>query len=179
MNSENKVFKPIEEINSIGADIARLTEEAKRKRFDALIPALDAITASGEVSVIVIRGYTPGFNDGEPCKHSADAFVNIMEAIKFLDEVGEFEGIPKKMADSLVDILDASYACDPAKVEENEKICREYGHIYKAPSDSIQSIIYNIIFPVVEDENDTDYYVLYLFKDGAWSIKKGEYDCGY
>lgn len=37
------------------------------------------------LNFVLIRGYTPGFNDGEPCTHSQNTFVGANDYGKYLD----------------------------------------------------------------------------------------------
>lgn len=178
------VATSIAALTTIGEGIKRLQEEAKAARQNALQPFLEALAASGQVSMIVIRGSTPGFNDGEPCTHSADIFVNMGEIIR--DEVCDSIGL--ELPDELVDGIQweknwshekREYEIDQARLESNRELCREHGHVYDDPSPEIAGAINALIFETAEEENGTDYYVAYVLKDGKFEMTSGEYDCGY
>lgn len=173
-------------IRDIGENIAKLQEEAKTARQQAIEPFLEALAESGEVSLIVVYGYTPGFNDGEPCEHSADFHVNIQQAkdddcfdrgVGLDDE--EYEWVGELKLESSYNYTTKSYDIDSGALAHNEKLCAEHGHVYKAPSEAIMRAIGDVIFQTAEEENGTDYYVTYVLKDGKFERDSGEYDCGY
>jgi hypothetical protein len=172
-------------IRDISANIARLTEEAKTARKAAIEPFLDALAASGEVSLIVVYGYTPGFNDGEPCEHSGDFFVNIQHAADedMLDRDFELD-LPDELTGGLRkerswNSAKRDYVIDAGAAEGNAALCREHGHVYAKPSPPIMKAISDVIFDAAEEENGTNYFVTYVLKDGKFGVNSGEYDCGY
>lgn len=171
-------------INDINENIARLKEEAKAARQKAIQPFLVALAASGQVSLIVVRGHTPGFNDGEPCEHSADVFVNVKSIIA--EDVHD-SGVDVDLPDELVEGLgeertwsrEHGYVTNAGILEANEALCREHGHVYAEPSPELMTAINTLIFTTAEEENRTNYYVTYQLKDGNFEVSTGEYDCGY
>lgn len=154
-------------IRSINENIAKLQEEAKAARAAAVEPFLDALAASGEVSLIVIWGYTPGFNDGEPCEHSSDYVINVDDAMSedIFDRDMGLEELGEKLQDDDGDITAES--------------CRAAGHVFGRASDTIRKAIKDVIFDTVEEEEGTDYYVAYVLEDGKFVKREGEYTCGY
>lgn len=179
------VTESLAAISTINENIARLQEEAKAARKNAIEPFLDALAATGEVSLIVIRGSTPGFNDGEPCEHSADMFVNVKSAKdeELYDGDLGFE-LPDDLVNGLVD--EVSYERPSYKKVVNEgalaanmALCREHGHVYEEPSDEIMKSLRAVVFTIAEEENGTDYYVTYVLKDGKFEVNTGHYSCGY
>lgn len=181
------VASSLQNIRDIGENIARLQEEAKQARQAAIEPFLQALADSGEVSLIVVYGYTPGFNDGEPCTHSGDFFVNIQQAKdddcfdRGIDalEGDDFEWIEELQKESSYNYTTRSYDINSGALAHNEKLCAEHGHVYKAPSDDIIKAISDVIFETCEEENGTDYYVVYALKDGKFERHTGQYECGY
>lgn len=168
-------------LRTIGAEVAELQRKAKEARKAALEPFLDELAKSGTVSIITIRGYTPGFNDGEPCEHGADFWVNIDQ--HWRDEVD--------MTDDLEEIfeeLQDTYRYDrpsytridiPEAIEANRKLCAEHGHVYDEPSKEIMDAIEAVIFDSIEEDYGTNYYVTFTLKDGKFVREEGDYDCGY
>jgi hypothetical protein len=75
------VGSTLADILAINTEVETLLASATEKRKAAVQPFLDALAASGEVSIIVIRGYTLGFNDGEPCTHSAESYMNVKSVL--------------------------------------------------------------------------------------------------
>lgn len=157
-------------IRNIGLDIARLTQEAKEARKAAIEPFLDALAASGEVSLIVIYGYTPGFNDGEPCTHSGDYLVNILDLQESCDLDNDKFNL--ELPEELVEGLMNNRGDDAA-------LCAKHGHVHKHPSADIMDAIANVVFETAEEEHGTNYYVAYVLKDGKFLMNSGEYDCDY
>ncbi|SCW95366.1 hypothetical protein [Ancylobacter rudongensis] len=157
-------------ILAINTKIERLNEEAKTERQKALAPFLEALAKSGEVSAIIVRGYTPGFNDGEPCEHSADVFVNIEEIYgEDLQDTDAGGNLPEELFEEL------SYG----SADANRELCTKFGHVYDKPSAEIMNAIRTLIFATAEEENSTNYFLSYVLKDGKFEIASGEYDCGY
>lgn len=179
------VGSSLDAIRGINAKIAALREEAKSERQKALEPFLAALAASGEVSLIVVRGYTPGFNDGEPCEHSADFWVNVKECMS--NDAHE-DRFGFELSDEIVDGIESEdtydrearrYVTNPAILKNNIDLCAKHGHVYQEPSKQITDAIRELILATAENENSTNYYVSYVLTDGKFEINTGEYDCGY
>lgn len=160
-------------LKAIGDEVAELQRKAKEARKAALEPFLDELAKSGTVSIITVRGYTPSFNDGEPCEHCADWLVNIQDhAAEERDLTGELE--------ELFDALQGS-SWRPTEEDKaaNRVICAEHGHVYDEPSKEIMDAIQAVIFDSIEEDYPTDYYVVFTLKDGKFVRDEGDYDCGY
>ena len=172
-------------VAGIGAEIKALEEQAKLRRREALEPFLNALAASGKVSIITVRGDTPGFNDGEPCEHSVSVFVNIAEHAG--DEVGNYgfdDFVKFRSIDEdgeAVDLDSEEFYELLGEGDDAEKlaICNAAGHIYEKPSAEIMAAINTLILTTAEEDNDTDYFVTYVLKDGKFAVMTGAYDCGY
>ena len=179
------VGSTLADILAINTEVEALLASAKTKRQAAVQPFLDALAASGEVSIIAIRGYTPGFNDGEPCTHSAEFYVNVKAIIG--DEVLESLGDGLELGDWTEDIeaeegWDTGYkkrVFDQAKLDANIQLCKDHGHVYLEPSRDVMSAIDTLLFTNAEEEFGTDYYVVYILKDGKFERTDGEYSAGY
>lgn len=163
------VAESLSKIAVINERITKLAEEAKAARLAALEPFLDVLAASGEVSLIVIYGYTPGFNDGEPCTHSADFLVNVRDVFGEDWHDRRDIGLPEELIEGL----------DWGNETRNAELAKEHGHVYAKPSQEIIDAISSVVFDTVEEENGTDYYVAYVLKDGKFEKFEGHYDCGY
>lgn len=185
MTALNEVIATsLSEVRNINAHIVAMQEQAKAARKSAIEPFLDALAASGEVSLIVVYGYTPGFNDGEPCEHSADFYVNIEQAkdedlfdrdldLNIGDWTGELEDL------RTWERATGRFNDNPGAFERNVALCAKHGHVYKAPSKTIRDAIRDVVFNTMEEENDTNYFVTYVLNDGKFEVNTGEYDCGY
>jgi len=165
----------------IGKEVQELQRKAKQARKAALEPFLEALAASGEVSIITVRGYTPSFNDGEPCEHGADFWVNIDQhwgdEVDMTEEIGEiFEGLQKTYVYERPSYTRIEI---PEAIEANRKLCAEHGHVFDSPSDEIVQAISAVIYDSIEEDFGTNYYVAFVLKDGKFERTEGEYDPGY
>lgn len=169
----------INELKAINDEVVSLQVKADDKRKAAYQPFLDALAASGEVSLILIYGYTPGFNDGEPCEHSYNYVINIADALSadFFED-GSFEGVNLDGFE-WVDELESCWPKLPTTDDKNTTICAEHGHIYNRASEEIAAAIGNVIVDTHEATEGTDYWVVYVLKDGKFEMQTGHYDCGY
>lgn len=166
-------------LKQIGNEVQELQRKAKEARKAALEPFLEALAASGEVSIITVRGSTPAFNDGEPCEHSADFWVNVQQHIENdVDMTSDLEDIEVEDYQTW-DREQRQYRDIPGAIERNTAACAEHGHIYDKPSDEIMQAISAVIFDSIEEDFGTDYYVTFILKDGKFVRDEGDYDCGY
>lgn len=164
-------------LSAINAEIFALKEAARAKRKEAVEPFLEALAKTGEVSVIVIRGYTPGFNDGEPCEHSASFWVNLEQLHG--EDMLEYGDYDLAIGDEVVEQLTHNYHAIPGVDAKNVEVAASIGHVWEAPSADTMRAIEEVLFDTAEEENGTDYYVTYLLKDGKFVVTSGDYDCGY
>lgn len=168
-------------LKTIGNEVVELQRKAKEARKAALEPFLEALAKSGEVSIITVRGYTPSFNDGEPCEHSADFWVNLEQHYgDEIDMTGDVEEIWDEFQHTYNwnnQTRQRDYI--PEAIEHNRKLCAEHGHVYLPPSDEIIQAIKAVIFDSIEEDNGTNYYVSFVLKDGKFVREEGEYDPGY
>lgn len=175
------ITETLANLKTIGNEVVELQRKAKEARKAALEPFLEALAASGEVSIITVRGYTPSFNDGEPCEHSADYWVNLEQHYgDEIDMTGDLEEIWDEFQDTYNwnnQTRQRDYI--PEAIEHNRKLCAERGHIYDKPSKEIMDAIEAVIFDSIEEDNGTNYYVSFVLKDGKFVREEGEYDPGY
>ena len=172
-------------LKAIGDEVKALQAKAKKARTEAMEPFLQALADSGKVSLIVIRGYTPGFNDGEPCEHSSDFYVNI-EEIANEEILGYgFEGLPfdtewlEDIPSTKKYVAGRGYEPIVEGLMEAEKICAEHGHIWYTPDEEIISAISSVIYETIEEDFGTDYWVIFTLENGKMVRYEGHYDCGH
>ena len=175
------IEKTMNDLRNIAAEVQELQRTAKEARKAALQPFLDELAKSGTVSIITVRGYTPGFNDGEPCEHSADFWVNVEQHWgDEVDETGDLNEIFEGLQDTYTwNSLNRTRTDLPEAIEANRKLCVEHGHVYDAPSKEIVDAIKAVLFDSIEEDYGTDYYVTFTLKDGKFVRDEGDYDCGY
>lgn len=175
------IEKTLNDLRTIGAEVQELQRKAKEARKAALEPFLDQLAASGLVSIITIRGYTPGFNDGEPCEHSASWWVNIKQhASEEIDVTDDLEELFEELQDTYNwNNTTRQREYIPEAIEHNRVVCAQHGHIYDEPPKEILEAITTVIFDSIEEDYGTDYYVVFTLKDGKFVRDEGDYDCGY
>lgn len=101
---------------------------------------------------IYIQGYTPDFNDGDPCRHSVDVYKK-EEILNYIFEEEEeiFSGISKE---------DIKNSRDWPDKNDFRDCLEEVGE-------------------VLTNKYTTDFQVLITLKDGKIHYIKDEYNCGY
>lgn len=168
-------------LRTIGAEVAELQRKAKEARKAALEPFLAELAKSGEVSIITVRGYTPSFNDGEPCEHGADFWVNVdqhwrdeVDMTSDLDDVFN-ELIEHRNWNRETRVYDVS----DEGLRINREVCERHGHVFDTPSDEIMQAISAVIYDSIEEDFGTNYYVTFILKDGKFERHEGDYDAGY
>lgn len=193
MNLAEITAPTLTNLTAIAAEMTALQERAKAARKEALEPFLAALAASGLVSVIVVRGYTPSFNDGEPCEHSADFYVNVDQLFQddllesddyglgslVEDEHDEADGEWFKRSYRYEHVNGAYTRVDiPDALEHNTALAAKHGHVWAAPDAEVLKAIGELIFNTEEEDNGTNYYATYILEDGKFVRREGGYDCG-
>jgi len=125
---------------------------------EAVNPTLEHIAKEygNDIDIITIIGYTPGFNDGEPCTHSSDWGFGY----GYLEDFG------------LESYMEDWFEDDEEKIEElmNKDI--------KIPKE-LREFVRDVLDPYFEEKMVTDYRVHIIFENGTYRIEEDEYDCGY
>lgn len=185
MNTDT-ILAAVSDVSRISNEMTALKEAAKEARAKAVEPFLDALAASGLVSAILVRGYTPGFNDGEPCEHTADIWVNIEQLAGdcILEDDDYGLDVPEELIEGLQETRrynspTRSFDDFPDAVRENTDLCARFGHVWAAPPTEIMVALNQLIFTMEEETNGTNYYVTYILKDGKFERSSGDYDCGH
>lgn len=124
------------------------------------------------LEAVVIQGYTPSFNDGEPCTFRVHVLASELHEYIELDEY-EFEMFAGKTREDFETEDDWNDYCCDAKTLMNEQVTWEE-----------DTILSNIISPVEElfaaAYNEYGFeLVIHRKKDGTLSIYENDYDCGY
>ncbi|KFL25504.1 hypothetical protein JP74_18550 [Devosia sp. 17-2-E-8] len=154
-------------------------QATKIARAEVLESFLTSLAASGEVSIIVVRAYTP-WREDEP-QHVANFFVNVKEIIA---EGIEEDNCGLELPAELISRLQAEdrwsqelrrMVDTPGAHDANVELCASYGHVYDPPSESVFAAIEELIFKTAELEGGTDYFVSYVLKDGQFEVMRGSY----
>lgn len=180
---------PIRALTTAIADLNTQAEQAiaavDKAREEASKKLLDHLAATGTVSIILIRGMTPSFNDGEPCTHSYDFWVNI-EGIQESETIEECSDNPEEFA-FLADLkADSYYDRQTMSSHEvlgarahNREMSAANGHVYDCPPDEVMQAIGDIIAPAVDKAEGTDYWVSFILRDGVFVREDGTYQSDY
>ena len=101
---------------------------------------------------IYIQGYTPSFNDGEPCTHSSTEY----NKNEIIEDILEYNGDLFGEIGEEELLASADWPTDPEFQEAIEGVHEALGYEY-----------------------GTDYHLLITLKDGQVSYVRDHYDCGY
>ncbi|EBS4516757.1 hypothetical protein DQT32_05015 [Salmonella enterica subsp. enterica serovar Braenderup] len=131
--------------------------------------AMELKTIPG-MNKVIVKGYTPGFNDGDPCTHSSDVYYNKKWHFSELSEYGigglaEFFGAPEEYED-----------------EEEELYNWEGIDTINTYSDEDEQKIHDLVSlldDLIERKYYTDYIVFIDLTGDEPVIKHEDYDCGY
>ena len=106
------------------------------------------------LNVVAILGYTPSFNDGDPCSHNS--FIYTGDNNDFVDEIGSFE---------------ETFEYDEENEEHLNSKCTTLAEAYNQVSayEEIIERIYGTNFQLIVTRNE----------DGSVDVSEDEYDCGY
>lgn len=109
----------------------------------------------GAILPVAIKGWTPGFNDGEPCTHESEVYVGGMIVDDCNDILEE------------VDIEEVAFDADEIYSSSDRDIIRQF---FEGISEYVQK----------NTDGGTDYIVLYVFNpDGTVDRHEVEYNCGW
>lgn len=151
----------------------KLNEEYNNKLADLSKSIVEELANTG-ISTIYIYGYTPGFNDGDPCEHTTDFYVNVERV--WLNELDGVRMINRYALPKGVSLDDDD--CD--NEEEAQKIVESAGVQWQDPRDGdVNWAIGNVLIPMLDKEFETDYQVLFVIKDGKVERYHEDYNCGY
>lgn len=95
------------DINKLDEQIQLQVSELEKLYSVAHDTLLEWLESEKTVSIITIRGYTPSYNDGEPCEHSSTCYVNLSEhsyeEIEVPEDVIQIQECPDSQTISLIE----------------------------------------------------------------------------
>lgn len=110
-----------------------------------------------DLEMVLVYGYTPGFNDGDPCTHNQ---YSTLDADEINDTV------------DLWDLLEIEDETGDELEEINSKLSHEESNKIENKIDSIDDLLERVYY--------TDFYVFARrLEDGTIEIDSGDYECGY
>lgn len=148
-----------EEYNSHLNAIRKLVKESGSEMVTGFFETLFA--EHPNMDVALVYGYTPGFNDGDPCSHTqycAFDAEEINDTFDFYDYFGDLD-IDEDEVDDLTSKL-------------NSKLQNKEAYEVERKIDDVEELLERVY--------GTDFYLCVLRKeDGTIEINEGDYDCGY
>lgn len=135
------IMNTIEKYKELKADIVTSLNNEFSKELFAKYPDLNAV---------MIRGWTPGFNDGEPCTHFQEIILS--RECDSMDELFEFD--------------------EESESDVNEKLSKEDSAAIMSLLDSLEDIFY--------DAYETDWELtMKRLSDGTIEVELNDYECEY
>lgn len=141
---------------------AREELQAEEDRlFDSVVEEI--IRKNDNVKLLICTGYTPGFNDGEPCEHSQSWDINYLEDF--------YEDDEEEWYDQLEGI---GFPLDKV----GGVILNKLPEIPWQEANKIIKPIYSVEDSLTR-KHGTDFRVYFFMKDGKLTRVHEDYDCGY
>lgn len=112
-----------------------------------------------KLDVVLVCGYTPGFNDGDPCSHTQYTTFDG-------DEINDTVDLWDKFSDLEED-------------EFEEKIEKINSNLSSAEAKKVDDKV-DAVDDLLERVYGTDWYIVaFREDDGSITVTDGDYDCGY
>lgn len=164
----------LETFIQLKADVSRadnaLYAFIRDKKSDLIMDIAKELKSIPGMNKIIVKGYTPGFNDGDACTHSSEVYFNKRYDFGEIAEYGiyglaEFLGAPEEFLedeDELYnwdEISNVNTYDDANEVKVNE--------------------LASLLDDIIEKTYYTDYIVYIDLTTDEPTIKHEDYDCGY
>lgn len=164
----------LETFIQLQSEVTRTTNELyaflRDKKKDLILDIAKELKAIPGMNKIIIKGYTPGFNDGDACTHSSEVYYNKRYDFGEIAEYGiyglaEFLGAPEEF----VDEEDELYNWD----EINNV------NTYDDADEGKVKQFISLLDDLIEKTYYTDYIVYIDLTTDEPTITHEDYDCGY
>lgn len=141
---------------------------------DILFGAFEQVReVSKDVEFIVIQGYTPSFNDGDPCTFTYSVMVNdVTDYVELGQHTTKYRGKTKEEVEAEGEDWDEYVQNDVSERMENI----DYRKMGKLVSD-IFDPLHNLLLENFDSE--FGFEIILIHNDGEFDIKVLSYDCGY
>lgn len=165
----------LEEFKALQASVASFATIHKDEILSESIAA--AFKVSSDIKAILINGYTPGFNDGDPCTHSQ---YSVIDGNELTDNISDNEELVAfilgyKNSDEMYDALEELD-------QEPEDALSNLGlpEFKYEVSGEVNSILDGMA-DVLEEVMGTDWRILAVLQDDGTvkTVVDEYYDCGY
>ncbi len=121
-------------------------------------------------------GYTPGFNDGDPCYHSGQSSVGVFEKCYSNYSQQHYYSSDCENTELEEFLSEQGQSCDDTDADEEEltSVNKDCATLQQASYDVAA------LEDIVELVYDTDYIIkVELNDDGSVSVDVDDYDCGH
>lgn len=120
----------------------------------------DVFDQNPGLNFVMIRGWTPAFNDGEPCTHSQETFVGRVSWGSYQD-FSDYE---------LYDEFEVEFDEDDNVIKHANSDCKTLNQVYE------QLEAYS---EIIERVFDTNFEIQAKLVNGKVVVTEDEYGCGY
>lgn len=152
MSNIKQLLKQYEEVN---AELNKQIEENGDKFIQELFQ--DIFDDNKGLNLVIVRGHTPSFNDGEPCTHSQETLIARNSYGKYLDYQ------------------------DYGLEDDFEEGCEEGQHV-NSSCESLDTVYKSVTAfdEIIERVYDTNFEIkVSLDENGKVIVEHDYYDCGY
>ena len=132
--------------------LKKIDDDHRDARKNVFADFLQNLGTSTGVKLVCVTGWTPGFNDGDPCEHTQ---VTVLTKDGAEQEGWEDDELPDNCSFDMNDSLSKSTVKDIVKLFDGA------------------------FADVIANTYDTNYRVFYVFEDGKVKTHQEDYDCGY
>lgn len=153
--------------NEVNSAKLELSSFINGKQFDIMLEIAKKLKTFHGMNKMIIKGYTPGFNDGDACVHNSYAYFNKRYdfseiAQDDVPELAKFLNVPEDFEDEIWEWSDINSINDYEDSDEDE----------------INDLA-NLLNELIENIYGTDYIVFIDLTTDEPTITHHDYYCGY
>lgn len=137
------------------------------KRYELIVDIAKALKSIKGMNKLIVKGYTPRFNDGDACTHNSEVYFNKLYDFQEIAEydiygLEEFLGIPDEFTE------------EPWEWEEIRNI-----NTYNDEDEDKINELASLLDYIIEETYITDYIVFVDLTTDEPTVNYRSYDCGY
>ena len=162
-----KVLKEVSDDASFNLD--KFTQDNKKELINVVANELKQIPG---INKIIIKGYTPGFNDGDACTHSSEPYYSCTQRSQWNDfsELAEYG-------------IGIAYFLSNGEIEDDEDLHEWDGfdsiNTYAVEDEDKVSELVGYLEYLIEETYYTNYIVYIDLTGDEPTVDQEEYYCGY
>ncbi len=141
------------------------------KKRDLLKSVVDELNQIEGFNKLIVKGYTPGFNDGDACTHSSDTYYQCTQ--RHYNEFGELSEYG----------IGIAYFLSNGEVEEDEELYEWDGidlvNTYSEEDEEKVDYLVSLVDYLIEEIMFTNYIGYIDLSGDEPTIELEEYYCGY